>query len=279
MASNGVQLQTYVRNIACSKYDEERNPLSGRLETLIEDIKASAAHVVVLLEAGRSSGDWSWTKMADFIETATGLTYEGVMYATSTPNSFGHAVFARRTHAHVVGISNAMSFRTTSPGGVQATIVTVKPVMLGSHPHDCMSLGVIHMPMGIEGRRAGVEWLIANKERASVWVGDFNTFSDDIGPWMVQRLKEAGLRDLPCTQPITFSAFEGDTLTVPLEKRDLLHPMCEVLSETDTHVTVRPVSVLDHVFVQENVLVSFTAEFLPLTRASDHCGILVIAIF
>lgn len=279
MATNKVQLQVYVRNIACAGRDEENNPLATRLPALIDDIKASASHVVVLLEAGRSSGHWSWTKMADIIETETGLTYVGLSHANSTERPFAHAVFVRRTHAHVVGISNAMSFRTTTPGGLQATIITVKPVALGSHAHDCMAIGAVHMPMGVEGRRAGIEWLAANKERASFWVGDFNTFPDDIGPWMVERLEEAGMHDVPCEQPFTFKAFEHDTLMVPLEKRHLLHPMCDVISETDTHVTVRPVSVLDHVFTLDNVLIDIAAEFVPPTPASDHCAMLVTATF
>lgn len=279
MATDRVTLNIYVRNIACASRDEEKNPLAERLVQLIDDIKTSAPDVAVLLEAGRSSKEWSWSRMAEFIETQTGLTYMGLSHANASERPFAHAVFVQRKTGHVVSIANAMSYRTTLPGGVQATIVTVKPVAVGAYPHDCVSIGAIHMPMGIEGRRAGVEWLVANKERASFWAGDFNTFPDDIGPWMMERLEDAGFHDVPCTQPYTFSAFTHDTLTVPIEKRELLHPMCELLEETETHVTVRPVSVLDHVFTLDNILVDISAAFLPPSPASDHCAMLVTAKF
>lgn len=70
-----------------------------------------------------------------------------------------------------------------------------------------------------------------------------------MGPEMLAILKQAGLRHLPCNLDYTFRAFPNDQLQLPVEKRQLLHPLAEIVAETETHLTVRMVSILDHIFL------------------------------
>lgn len=264
------ELDIYVRNIACAGRDESRTPFLTRLPLLINDIKDNNPDVVVLLEAGRSSLGMTWTEMAVLIERQTDLVYVGVSYANLSANPFGHAVFVKKGRALIARMTNALTNVSGDARQGQVTEVVVK-----TSETNCVTIGVVHMPMSIEGRLALVQWLCANSARATMWVGDFNTFPDDIGPDMIEQLKESGLVHLPCDAPFTFKAFPHDTLTVPIKKKRFLHPMSIIVTEDEHSVTVLPVSILDHVFLYKNIIAQCTATFLPHTAASDHSAILI----
>lgn len=274
--------RVYVQNIACSSRDEHGkyvhqkgdepvrcSPLKTRLAALIENIISQDPDVVVLFEAGRSSQGHSWTRMACEIENATGLTYAGLMYANMTATPFAHAIFINRKNAHLEQFKNYQVAK--GDNGVDAHVTTAT---IRFSDETYVTVGGVHMPINETMRAEVTEWLVQNHHLATFWAGDFNTFPDSNGPWMLERLNSTDMIHAKCQVDYTFRGFDYDTIKVAHESRHLLHPMSKVVEETETHAIVLPVSILDHVYISDHS-VETAVTFLPLTSASDHCGILI----
>lgn len=280
-SASSPSLTVYVQNIACSVRDEQPQGLSlwDRLEPLMENIRQVNPDVAILLEAGRSSQGHSWLEMACLLEKGTGLTLVGLLHANGSVNPFAHAIFVNRKTARLASCVNIpVPVPPEGPGfDCSLGLSTFNPVVEGKVCyHFQVKVCSVHMPMGARDRMRITQWLADNYAQADMLLGDFNTFPDDMGPEMLAILKQAGLRHLPCNLDYTFQAFPNDQLQVPVEKRQSLHPLAEIVAETEAHLTVRMVSILDHIFLNPGEgRHRMEGHFCPLTEASDHCAMTV----
>lgn len=270
-------------NIANAARDEIHNPLGSRISLIIERINLNPVDVLVLLEANRPSQGRSFTSIAAEIESATGLRYIGVKYLNATSNAFGKAVFVRSDVAFVsafeqiwTGIESCNPLSTSET--VSKVVATgnhfgndivklmVHPVINGFIVRDKMvNVGIVHFPMALPDRLQVAEWVRnVHPYHVDIWMGDWNTFPDDGGPEMIQKV-EFSYTKRNCEE-MTFRAFPHDLIAKPLDF--VCIDPSEVVEVKDDCKMVRFSSCIDHVFSRWNVKCDVHVD--DITDASDH---------
>lgn len=219
-----------VWNIANARRDNEMSPLCDRLDNIIKVVKSNNPDVVVFLEAGRPSKsllneeEYTWTQMANKIETGTGLTYEGVWRMAPQLMAFGKAVFVRyNTPTTAVKIDHMFVGPKSDMWNDELYGSVLR---LSLYPFDgttideshCYQIGVVHFPMPLEKRLFHAKWLVEEQEKFDLLVGDMNTFSDNGGAELLSIMASAGfVEQLPADTPFTFKGFKHDVITIPNE--------------------------------------------------------------
>jgi endonuclease/exonuclease/phosphatase family metal-dependent hydrolase len=149
-----------------------------------------------------------------------------------------------------------------------------------------LELGFLHFPMSLPDRLQVVEYLenLPKENKFDLIMGDFNTFPDDGGPEILNRLDKCGYQNRIrlLNNMRTFHAFAHDLLTLPSKKHLETMKLAIVIKENDDGtVLVRPVSWLDQCmsFVNTPNLKEIDAFVIDMatsdhTAPSDHFPIL-----
>lgn len=278
------QVKACCCNIANAIRDESEYPLHKRLDEIVKMINEQNPDVLILLEAGRSSGGKSWTRLAMEIEEGTGLIYVGIYLVNATDAPFGKALFIRKSAVAVKSFDRAWigdTLMNTWGGdryGSDILQVILHPVQDGKVITDrAINLWAAHFPLGRDARLAASQALADAITDNTIVLGDFNCFHTDKGPEMIQTITSRWTEHkLDCLW--TFSAFPHDIVDVPAKIRDNLPEGSEVVAENEEKgtITVRFVGMLDRVFSSKDVNVEQTHTAFS-DKASDHALITVTA--
>lgn len=296
------ELKIVCWNIANANRDEQCNPLGERFDRIIQQMKDMEPDLVCLLEAGRPSMGKSWTFYASLLEEATGLVYAGIKYAAphnhlvNRPFSLGKAFFYNPKTTSLASIDQhyipppptmitEASRRTpwVDPrhNGNDACIVSawISKNSDGFKLDEAVRVQAcfVHLPMDLHSRLESTDWLTSSKisGQVDVIMGDFNTFPDEGGPEMMERLTRHYRETLPANTKLTFSAFENDVCKKP--KDTILDEACKVVAVDEEFIYVRFASWLDHALVDTNRFDrECTSKVVPMSQGeSDHHPILL----
>ena len=307
-------------NIANAQRDDEKVPLFERIQGIALAIADCPEPIdaLFLLEAGRASRGRSWLEMTQVLCETTGLEYVGVFRANGTSNPFGKAVFIRRGRiaCEILGqqwlagkidpATDSLRFPKDQHNkvwngdysGVDCINVRLYPVVEkdsyveASTGKDSVSSRVIrdrslnvsifHFPMALEARLFCARW-IHERSSGQLLMGDFNTFEDNGGPEMIDKITRGRYRRYKFPgDPHTFHAFPHDICTRPADWESRLNAESEIVERRpDGTIGVLFQSTLDHAFCTPEVekRIADSSYVLKMNGLSDHDALVIEFVF
>jgi hypothetical protein len=276
-------------NIANAVRDEKEMPLAPRIPLIIDVINHANLDAIILLEAGRSSGGKTWSRMAAEIEEGTGLEYMGIYLVNATQAPFGKALFIRRATMAVKTYNRAWIGKTliSSWGGdgygSDVVMADLYPVIDGKVVvNQHINLWAAHFPMRRDARLDASRALRDALTADTIVMGDFNVFENDGGPEMIDIITSRHgsaehWKEVPIKELYTFDAFVHDVNEIPASNRHSLPVGSTIVFENPEKGTigVRFVGKLDRVFAHSNVMVFGTETYFSDPKASDHALVVV----
>lgn len=276
-------------NIANAMRDEKDMPLAPRIPLIIELINYAKLDAIILLEAGRSSGGKTWSRMAVEIEEGTGLEYMGIYLVNATQAPFGKALFIRRATTSVktynrMWIGKSLMSSWGGDGyGSDVVMADLYPVVDGKVVvNQHINLWAAHFPLQPVSRLDASRALRDALTPDTIIMGDFNVFSNAGGPEMIDTITSQygsaeHWKEVTIKEPYTFDAFPYDVNEVPASIRATLPVGSTIVSENLEKGTigVRFVGKLDRVFAHSGFATLETETYFSDPRASDHALVVV----